>query len=312
MQNIPPVNDEIDLSEVFTAIWKAKLEIVLITGFAIIVGVVFALNQPNVYRSDALLAPAESSSGGKLSSLAGQLGGIASMAGINLDAGSSNGNVTLALEVIKSRSFIYDFVANRNILPELMAAQSFDVARSSLEYDPDIYDIHEKKWVREVDPPKNAEPSNYEAYEEFKSIFSVAYDAEVGMVRIAIEHVSPVLAQKWVAMLVSDLNEEIKKRDVAEAKKSINYLTKKIQETELVEVRNILFKLLEEQEKTIMFSEIRDEYVFKTVDPAVVPEEKAKPNRAIIVVLACIFGFVIGIVYSLVKYFLFVKSKETI
>ena len=32
-----------------------------------------------------------------------------------------------------------------------------------------------------------------------------------------------------------------------------------------------------------MLAEVRQEYVFKTIDPALAPEEKSKPNRALIV-----------------------------
>jgi hypothetical protein len=53
----------------------------------------------------------------------------------------------------------------------------------------------------------------------------------------------------------------------------------------------MLFSLIEEQTKTVMLGNVRDEYVFKTIDPAVVSELKEKPKRAIIVVVAT---FVVG------------------
>jgi uncharacterized protein involved in exopolysaccharide biosynthesis len=42
--------------------------------------------------------------------------------------------------------------------------------------------------------------------------------------------------------------------------------------------------------------------VFKTLDPAVVPEEKAKPKRALIVVLGGILGGMLGVMLVLIRY----------
>ncbi|HGE6125628.1 TPA: Wzz/FepE/Etk N-terminal domain-containing protein, partial [Vibrio cholerae] len=70
-------DDEIDLRELFIALWKGKW-VIIATTFVFAVGsVLFALSQPNIYKADTLLAPAESSGGGGLAKMAGQLGGLA-------------------------------------------------------------------------------------------------------------------------------------------------------------------------------------------------------------------------------------------
>ncbi len=70
-----PIDDEIDLRELLGALWKGKW-IIIATTFVFAAGaVLYALSLPNIYKSDALLAPAESSNGGGLSKMAGQLGG---------------------------------------------------------------------------------------------------------------------------------------------------------------------------------------------------------------------------------------------
>ncbi|WP_306462760.1 GNVR domain-containing protein, partial [Klebsiella pneumoniae] len=67
-------------------------------------------------------------------------------------------------------------------------------------------------------------------------------------------------------------------------------------------IRTVLYKLIEEQAKTIMFAEVRDEYVFKTIDPALAPEEKAKPKRALICVLGTLLGGMLGVAIVLVRF----------
>ena len=57
------LDDEIDLRELFYALWEGKWIIVSLTTFVSIVGVIYSLSLPNIYESKALLVPVNSSSG---------------------------------------------------------------------------------------------------------------------------------------------------------------------------------------------------------------------------------------------------------
>lgn len=56
-------DDEIDLRELFAVIWQGKWLIIAITAVFTIGAVIFALMQPNMYKSEALLAPASEEQG---------------------------------------------------------------------------------------------------------------------------------------------------------------------------------------------------------------------------------------------------------
>lgn len=297
-------DDEIDLRELFSVIWQGKWLIIAITAIFAIGAVVFAIMQPNIYKSEALLAPAAEEQGGGLSALASQFGGLASLAGVNLGAKGGTDKTQLAIEVLKSRQFTSDFIQKHNILADLMAAEKWDRDTDKLIYDEDAYNEATNTWVREVEPPFKPEPSMQEAYKEFSEIMAVNADKETGMVTISVEHLSPAVAQQWVAWLIQDINKVMKERDVAEANRSSEFLNKQIALTNVADIKTILYKLVEEQAKTIMFAEVRDEYVFKTIDPALVPEEKAKPKRALICVLGTMLGGMLGVMLVLVRHFM--------
>jgi LPS O-antigen subunit length determinant protein (WzzB/FepE family) len=53
---------------------------------------------------------------------------------------------------------------------------------------------------------------------------------------------------------------------------------------------------------------VRDEYVFKTIDPAIVPEQKFKPKRALICVLGVLLGGMLSVMIVLIRHFVS-KSK---
>ncbi|GAA4876961.1 Wzz/FepE/Etk N-terminal domain-containing protein [Ferrimonas pelagia] len=265
--------------------------------------VVFAISLPNIYKSEALLAPAHTESSGGMGALAGQFGGLASLAGINLSGGGGIDKTTMAMEVMKSREFVGKFVQQHDLLVPLMAAKGWNVTRNELEIDADLYDANTSAWVREPNPPRGAAPSEQEAYKEFSDIFSVSQDKQTSLVKVSVEHYSPHVAKLWVEWLILAINEEMKRRDLEEAQRSIAYLERQIAQTRVAEMQAILYQLIEEQSKTMMFAEVRDEYAFKTVDPAIAPELKAKPGRALICVLGTMLGGMLSIMIVLIRYF---------
>ena len=182
-----------------------------------------------------------------------------------------------------------------------MAAESWSYEVNAIAYDEDIYDTKTNSWVRDVEFPFKPKPSLQEAYKEFKEIVYINSSKDTGMITISVEHISPYIAQQWVLWLIEDINKEMKERDVAEAIKSTEFLKQQIETTKVSDIKTVLFQLIEEQAKTIMFAEVRDEYVFKTIDPALVPEERVSPKRALICIVGALFGILIGILIILGK-----------
>ena len=292
-------DDEIDLRELFAAIWQGKWIIIAVTAVFAVASVFYALSLPNIYKSEALLAPVTEESGLKIP---GQLGGLAALAGVNLGSGGGD-KTSLALEILKSREFLGRFITKHDLFIPIMAVEGWSRADNSLIIDGDIYNSANNEWVREAKPPFAAKPSLLETHEEFLELLSVTQDKETGMVKLAMQHYSPFLAQQWVNLLVTEINDEMRQRELTEAQSSIAYLTDQIEKTNIADVRTMLFSLIEEQTKTVMLANVREEYVFKTVDPAVVAEKKAKPARALIVVIAVILGGMLATLVVLVRYF---------
>jgi uncharacterized protein involved in exopolysaccharide biosynthesis len=310
MSDVTPNNDhslqnsnsdnEIDFKELFLVLWKGKWLISAVTGLAAAISVTVALMLPNTYTAAALLAPAEQSSGG-ISALMRQYGGLASLAGVSLPTGEDGSRAQLALHLMRSRAFIGDFVARRDILRELMAVKSWNLISDELTFDEELYDSLTGKWVRDVDPPFVPEPSVLEAHEEFEKILNVYQDKKTGYVTISVDHKSPKIAAQWVNWLVEDVNEAVRSQDVSEAEKSIEYLREQVTNTSLADLQAVFFDLIQSQTETVMLAEVRPEYVFKTIDPAVAPEEKSKPNRALICVLGTLLGGVLGAAIAFIR-----------
>ncbi|MDP5132330.1 MAG: LPS O-antigen length regulator, partial [Paraglaciecola sp.] len=250
--------------------------------------------------SEALLAPAESD---QHSGLSGQLGGLASLAGVSL-GGAKTDKTGTAIEILKSREFFSKFAEKHNILPDLIAAKGWELASNRVVYNDEIYNEQSGKWIRDVKPPKRSKPSMQEAKPLFDSAVNIYKSSDTGMVTISVTHYSPYTAKDWVDWLIQDINLVMKKRDKEDAENSISYLQSEVNKTNIVEQKTLLYQLIEEQAKTLMFTEVRSEYVFKTIDPAIVSETKFKPKRFLIVLICIILSGMFSIVLLLIHYFL--------
>ena len=290
----------ISLSRLIDDLWSGKWTIVGFTVFAAIASIVVSLMIPNYYRSSMLLAPTENQSSGGIAALASQYSGFASFAGIDLSAGNSD-QVALGLEVLQSRKFLTDFIERRKILVELIAGKGWDPESELLIIDSDIYDLGAEEWVRDVSPPLQMIPSSQEAVEAFGEILSVSRDKNTGFVTISVEFLSPTLARDWTRWLVEDVNEVMMTHDVQIAQETIEYLSEQIESTSLTGLQQVFFKLIEEQTKVIVLAEVTDEYLLRTIDPAVSPEKKSKPFRSLIVIIATFLGGFAGVLTHLIR-----------
>ena len=298
----PQAVDKVDLRQLFRALWKGKW-IIIVTTFVFAVGaVLYALSLPNIYKSDALLAPAESSNGGGLSKMAGQLGGLAALAGVNFGAGESS-QTDLAVQVMKSRQFVEAFINKHDLLVPLMAAKDWDLANNKLILDEDLYNPTTGEWLREAKGLRGAIPTAQEAFEVFsKEILSINQDKESGLYTVSVKNYSPYVAQQWVNWLIEDINKVMRERTIAETSQNLAYLNSQLQKTAVADMQSTFYKLIEEQTKSLMLAEVQEQFVFKIIDPAIVPELRDSPSRALICVLGVVIGSVLGFAIALARF----------
>jgi LPS O-antigen subunit length determinant protein (WzzB/FepE family) len=300
-------DDEIDLRELFGVLWRGKVQIVLVTALLAVLGILYALYLPNVYRSEALLAPAQEQD--SLSSAMQGLSGLAGLAGISLPEGSASQS-DQALEVLSSRSFFTEKIYPNIHLPDLMADPRWDPETNTLSYDDDLYVAGRGQWVREVDFPYQVTPTAQEAHDFFTEyVLNVSSDNTTGFVTLSVDHVSPFVARDWAELMILEINEQFRGRDHEIALSSIAYLNNQIAITSVVEVRQALSQLLQNQIQTSMLTDANPDYVFSVIDPPVPPELHDSPIRALIVILATLLGGMLGVVAVLVRHYSWAGTK---
>jgi LPS O-antigen subunit length determinant protein (WzzB/FepE family) len=294
-------DDEIDLRELFGVLWAGKIKIIAITAVFAIASVIYALSVPNQYKATALLAPAQSSGGG-LSGALGQLGGLASLAGVSIGGGESS-EAQIAQEIMKSWNFIESFIADNDLAVEVFAAEGWSKGSNELQINDDVYDTQNKQWLIENEVGLVGPPSSWSLFKAFSGRLAVSEDKKSGLVSVSIEYYSPQIAKQWLDMYVSAVNAHMQQRKVAKVTNNINYLQAQIEKTSIAEMREVFYTIIEEQTKNKMVAEASPEYAFVAVSPSMVPEEKSQPKRALICILGTLLGGMLSVLLVLIVHY---------
>lgn len=301
------MGDTVDVIKLFAVLWRGKWLIASVTLLCLGISILYSLSLPNIYRAKALLLPVEDREMGDVPVLAGQLGGLASIAGLNI--GGRQNSATLAIEVIKSRSFATSFIQKHNILVPLMAAKSWNRQTDELVLDDSIYDEETQSWRVSKKTSERTKPSDWDAYKKFSRILNVNMIRETGLVSLSIDSVSPRLAKQWVDWIVADINEHMREKDIAQAKDSIEFLEKELSQTALADMKQVFFQIIEKQVRKMMLANVKQEYVFSVIDPAVVPEDTESPKRVLICAFSVVIGLMLGVMAVVVLEYLRSRSK---
>ena len=295
-------NDALFMGELIEVLWQSKWLIVATVAIGMLIGGIWAVQQPNVYRSTVLLSPAENRESGLSGSLQ-SLGGLASLAGMGLPATTAQTKTRLALEVLKSREFLTRFIERHDLLPNLIAASDWDPINELLIYDDSLYDSEKSSWREAALTEEPRLLSLQRAYDQLLSALLIEEESG-GWVRVQLEHVSHYVAKLWLDSLVSDLNETIKRIEVDEAQRSIAYLNEQIEQTALTELKVMFYELIQAKTETVMLAQARPEYVFRIIDPPVVSETPAGPKRALVTAIFGLIALIFAVVGVLARRYL--------
>jgi uncharacterized protein involved in exopolysaccharide biosynthesis len=260
--------------------WRLIAAVSLLFAFG---AVGYCLSAAKWYRAQVLMAAVQPDQGTtNLGSVGGGLGGIAALAGIDLAGNDSFKKEFVAR--LSSRAFTYKFLTDEGLIPILFSRK---------------WDAEHQRW-KSTDP--NQRPTLEQAYKLFNDkVRTISEDRRNGLIKVTIDWTDPLLAKDWANKLVTRFNADM--RDVArdESQRSLEYLHRELARTELVELRQTISGLIESETRKAMLATVREQYAFKIIDPAFVPEKDAIvwPRPALLVAAALIAGGLVGALLAL-------------
>jgi uncharacterized protein involved in exopolysaccharide biosynthesis len=258
--------DQVDVVALLRVVWRYRYFIAVVATVCGLVAVVLALSTTHIYRAEVVVTEARDESMGGAASLANELGGLASIAGINLLKGDTGQE---AQAVLRSRHLIEEFVRRNGLVTELL-------------------------------PSAREPPTLWFAVREFRErVLSISEDEDSGTTTIAIEWTDPIVVARWANEFIALANEIMRTRALDESSRNIKYLNDQLAKTDVVEIQRVMYSLIENETKTHMLANVRKEYAFTVVDPAVVPEQRIWPRRTLMVLTGGVLGVILGVILAL-------------
>ncbi len=260
-------DDTIDVIALFRLLWSHKLLIAALTLLAGATAVVLALTATHIYRADTVVAPALASNlGGASAPLSGRLGGLASLAGI--DVGRSGPGAQHTQAVLQSRRLVEEFISRNDLVGVLL--------------------------------PPGEDQTLWQAVRKFReSVVAMNHDDTDGTTTITVEWTDPAVAAEWANGLVALANEIIRAQALADSQRNVDYLKKQAETTNVVEMQRVMYELIQSETKNLMLANARADYAFTVIDPAVVPESRDRPKRRLMVATGLALGFILASLFVL-------------
>lgn len=261
--------DEFDFAALWRLTWGSRYIILICSGLGALVTAYLAFTATWIYHAEAVVSQVHDGTMSGAASLAGQLGGLANLAGVNLPLGG--GAEQQAQAVLQSRHLAEEFIQREGVLPELAAhsTEPLTLWRAVKQFREDVLKIRE--------------------------------DKRTGLTTIAIEWRDPAIAASWANKYVASANEMLRTRALNDSGRNIEYLNKQIAKTDVLEIRSVMYNLIEAETKTLMLANARVEYAFTVVDAAEPPETKVRPHRAFMVITGILMGALIGLSIAYVR-----------
>jgi|GEM_PF-630085 len=312
-----PEEDEINLLDLFIVLLKHKWMIFWVVFLTGIAAVVISLQMPNIYRSEATIAPTtqEKVSGG-LSAL-GALGGFGAMVASEMGIGAT-GSLEQFDVVLKSRELTSAIVREHNLLPVIFDEGWDPQTKSWKERPPSFIEkmsatLAEKFGTNPVEKGEfSKHPTVQEAYKPVQEkMLKVTSDKKQNVVKVSFEAKDPKIAQAVLNHYIVGLSEFLRRQTLEDAKAQQVHLGQQLARTTDPLLKNRLYELIAKQIEKEALAKIQKYFSFTVIDPPYVPEKKFKPKRAQICILSVVVAFFIAIFLAFfLEYVHNLKTRE--
>jgi uncharacterized protein involved in exopolysaccharide biosynthesis len=259
----------IDFIALFWIAWDQKI---LVAAISLVIGLFaayLAFKATPIFRAQVVVTEVHDSALSTGSSLMGQLGGLASIAGVSLNSGGADAERQAVLE---SRGLVQEFVKRNNLVPLIIG---------------------------------NAAPTNslWFAVDRFRrNVLDLHEDKVKGTTTITMDWTDPAIAARWANDFVALANDLLRERAIQTSSRNVAYLNKQLAQTGAVEVQRVMYSLIESETKTLMLANGQVEYAFTIVDPAVAPQVRVSPRRTLMIASGLLIGGILGAIIAWIRH----------
>lgn len=290
--------NEINMKDFFSNLkrqWKLPLAIVI--GF-LIIGIGYQGTKHDIYVSSALLKVEKNEDSSLLGNLNSSLGALSQFTG---GLGSSESQENYVVELISSRVLLDRILEKNDLVPELISAKGFNYKTQEIVFNK-FFNSEDRQWQFNSEKDKQDALTFERIFEDnyLDKIF-VRLNRQTNFVEVSFQHPSPIFAQQFLDLMITELDNLARNDALEEAEKSLQYLELRLLEATQSDLRSSIASLIEAQLKIIMYANTKEAYLVKFIDKPNLPYKAEYPNRVLIILVSLILGIVTASISALAR-----------
>lgn len=283
---------ELNLADIVATLWRRRLVVAACMLSCLALGVVYLRTASYEYTAELRVTSVQSDKKG----MSEQLGGLASVAGIELPQSKAVSPIILYVEDLHS----YDVAEILSRQPELMT-----VAFSN------AWDKSRHRWVRPVStlgvikdgifrllglptypwqPPSAADMREY-----LKRKIDVGESKTKPIVSIQFRHADPRFAVKFLNVLHQAADQRQRERALDRSTQAIAYLNHQLSYVTNAEHRRALFEELSDQERLKMTASSNMPFAAEPLGATISSQRPTSPKPMLTLILSAVIGIVLGV-----------------
>jgi hypothetical protein len=138
-------------------------------------------------------------------------------------------------------------------------------------------------------------PDRGEIFTRFRDeVRSIEVDEETDIVTVAMRWPEPVLPRDLANLYVQTFNEYMRGRTMDEVARKQAFLEEKLRQSDLVDIQQSIYRLIEAQTAIAMLANAREEYVLEVIDPAARPYRSVTMSRKKKTVIGAVVGLLLA------------------
>lgn len=265
---------EFTILDIFKAFKKHIYFFYIFVPIGLVIGFILSVALTPLYSSDILISDNNESDESNSSTI----GGLASLAGIQLPQTNNKSLSTLA--ILNSRTFLKSFIKEHDLKPKIFK---------------DLWNEQSSSWFGQ-------EPSDLGAVGELKKLIEIK-KVEGGLVRINVMTYDPKLSQFIANEIVFHINNYMRTSAIEESENLIKFLEQEAVKSSLSEVKLRIFSLIKEHIAEKSLANVRQEFVYKVIDKAYLSDYPSYPNKFQLRIVGMLLGFFFAALLSIFMYF---------
>ncbi len=145
-------------------------------------------------------------------------------------------------------------------------------------------------------------PDRGEVFTRFRDeVRSIERNEETDIIGVAMVWPDPEVARAWANQYVASFNAYMRERTMEDVDRKQAFLEQKLRNSDVLEIQQSIYRLIEAQTAIAMLASARDEYVLEIIDPAALPYRSFTLSRKKRVVFGAIAGGLLGVFLVLAR-----------